>query len=439
MACSGPPTKPDTDTDTDTTVDVTLEATVSEAMPTSVTFSVSGDGIEEPVVSYGRDGVLDSQLALVAGDGGFQASASLLKPASQYDWTLSARLGDETISVEAEPFSTGGPPATLPTFSFTAHEDGAVMEGHMVTSILSIPSAAVIIDEDGDYVWWRLATDHGLVTRARLSLDGEAVLFLDPIETTGEDTTYALTRVSLDGAEITQLPGGEGSHHDFVEVSPGLTVQIQHDSREVDGEIIKGDRLVEVSSDGSERVVWSVWDHLSYRPEQQVPYLDWTHANALDYDPDEDALTVSLCSFSTLYHLDRETGAVLWKLGGQDSDFRLSDPSEDLFTRQHQFERTDDGIIVFDNQAFEQQESRVIEYVLDLDAGTATERLRHLTDPPVYTHGLGDVSRLPDGRTRVVWSAQGLIQELSEDGELRWELQASLGGGIGYVTWTDSL
>ncbi|MFT5679626.1 MAG: hypothetical protein ACI8RZ_000530 [Myxococcota bacterium] len=46
---------------------------------------------------------------------------------------------------------------------------------------------------------------------------------------------------------------------------------------------------------------------------------------------------------------------------------------------------------------------------------------------------------MSSGNTRIVWRAQGQIDEVTPEGEIVWQLNASLGGGFGYVEWVDSL
>ena len=407
-------------------------------LESELTITVSRSEVVSSVVSVSVAETADFTVSAVAESTAISAAAEEgvatllgLKASTTYDLTVTVDNSEH----DAGTITTGAPPPHLPEMTLTA---GAALSGFLVTSILSTPSAAVILDADGDYVWWMEASNEGLITRSRLSRDGTSLIFLDPVALDGQQTTYALRRVSLDGTSDETLPA-ESIHHDFIEVEDGVFAQIQHDTRTVDGETVQGDRLVEVHADGTEVEIWSVWDHLTYHPDQSQAYYDWTHANALDYDEDAGAYTISICAFSTIFHIDRETGSTLWRLGGDESDFRGAAADLEPFVHQHQFQLTQDGILVFDNQALASQESRVVEYALEEDTGTLSLLWRYVPDPSFYTHGLGDVHRLPSGNTRIVWSAQGQIDEVTPTGELVWQMNASLGGGIGYVDWIEAL
>ena len=424
LACTGSTGLTDAPDTAPTETELTISVSRSEVVSSVVSVSVAE--AERFTVSYAAAG----SSGLVATEDG-AATLLGLKASTTYALTVTV----DGVEHDAGTVTTGAPPAHLPEMTLT---QGAELSGFLVTSILSTPSAAVILDADGDYVWWMEASDEGLITRSRLSLDGRSLLFLDPVGHHEQETDYVLRRVSLDGTVNETLPA-EGIHHDFIEVEDGVIAQIQHDARTVDGETVKGDRLVEVHEDGAEVEIWSVWDHLTYHPDQAQSYYDWTHANALDYDADTGTYTISICAFSTIFHIDRQSGETLWRLGGDESDFRSAASDFEPFVHQHQHQLTEDGILVFDNQALESQESRVVEYALDEETGTLSLIWKYVPEPSFYTHGLGDVYRLPSGNTRIVWSAQGQIDEVTPEGELRWQLSASLGGGIGYADWIDAL
>jgi len=63
----------------------------------------------------------------------------------------------------------------------------------------------------------------------------------------------------------------------------------------------------------------------------------------------------------------------------------------------------------------------------------------YVPDPIVYTYVLGDVFRLDNGDTRVIWATAGLAQQVSPAGEVLWELSAGIGTGFGYSTRYESL
>jgi outer membrane protein assembly factor BamB len=60
-------------------------------------------------------------------------------------------------------------------------------------------------------------------------------------------------------------------------------------------------------------------------------------------------------------------------------------------------------------------------------------------DPDLYSFSLGDVHRIENGNTLVTFSNQGQIDEVNADGELIWQLNLSVGGALGYLTYLDAL
>lgn len=109
--------------------------------------------------------------------------------------------------------------------------------------------------------------------------------------------------------------------------------------------------------------------------------FDYFHINSVTVD-DDDNLLVSARHTHAVYKLDRETGDILWTLGGRASDFDL--PDEAVFTWQHSAARDSDGtLVLFDNHARnadDDQSSRGLRLELDEQAMTASVVTEYL--PP---------------------------------------------------------
>jgi len=148
---------------------------------------------------------------------------------------------------------------------------------------------------------------------------------------------------------------------------------------------------------------------------------------------------VSSYNLDTIYKIDRASGDVLWRLGGESSDFQLADPDERFFRRQHQFDVLDGGIVIFDNGEVTDYESRAVEFGLDWASGDAEEVWSHVADPPLYVLNLGDAHRISDDSYLVTWGSAGQIDEVTFDGDVTWSLNSELGGAFGYTTWRESL
>ncbi len=429
--------------------DVQVTVTVSPTIPTVVTVSwpVSDDEVAGGYVQFGKTRDYGrSTLAAVDDDGVASAVLMGLKPDTDYHLRAVEVMGSESLLGPDESVTTGALPSDLPALELAVDSGIATHGGYLVTSVLTQPSAAVMVDADGDYVWaHRLPEewDTPFVNRVIPSVTGDAVLYHAATSAmSGEyegETARVIARVGHTGTggEVLEIPD---VHHDFAELPDGTLAVIKRDRRMTGGEWVEGDQVVEVTPDGSETVIWTVWDHIEYDPDEEIPDDDsgWVHANALDHDPDEDAYYLSLRNLGSILKIDRSSGEVLWTLGGIRSDFTL-DGSTELMELQHQFEVLGDRVLVFDNGSAEQFDSRVVEYRLDQAGGTVELLWEHHDDPPLYNLALGDVSRLPQDHTLITWSSQGQVDEVTRSGDVVWRLRADMGAGLGYTIWLDSL
>lgn len=84
-----------------------------------------------------------------------------------------------------------------------------------------------------------------------------------------------------------------------------------------------------------------------YTNESRI-WSDYVHFNAIVIDPKDNNFLCSYRDLDAVLKIDRETGDIIWTLGGVNDDFGLTD--EQLFHRQHNVTLTDEGdILLFDN------------------------------------------------------------------------------------------
>ncbi len=370
----------------------------------------------------------------------FETTVVGLKPDRGYRLHAVEVSGGAAMTSPGVAVQTGSAPTTLPSLSVAAGSDGAT--GFLVTSTVSFPSLAVILDRDGECVWWHQLTppeggdwETFYIPKVARTLDGSAVIYEAATGVENANRERILVKVSMDGADVETLPIQQ-AHHDFVELADGAIAVLMEDSRPVGEQMIEGDRIVEVDEGGEQTTVWSIWDHAEFEQgDEYDPDTGWSHANAIQYH--EGAYYVSLRNFDAVYKIDRGSGDVLWIAGGDESDFALADGETKLFERQHRFRVLEEGILIFDNRVPEEG-SRAVEYALDGGDGSAEVLWEYMTDPPLFSLGFGDVERLPGGNTLVDWSAQGQIDEVTPGGEILWQLNASVGSGFGYMEWFES-
>ena len=403
------------------------------------------DDVEYAFVEFGLDGEFDAQTPASVDGREFHATLFGLRGDSDYVARAVVMTADGELSSREAHFVTGATPPSLPEIEVT-DDGGEVTEeqGLMFTSIVDESSTAVVIDTLGNLVWWHALDDkEGVISRSVLSRDGASVLYLfehpspDPT-----DTGTEIVRVALDGSDVESVPAS-GAHHDFVELPDGTLAVLRAEWGEVDGVEALGDRIDEISPDGEVKTVWSAFEDWSSTPADfdalEDHGGDWTHANALDYDAGRGAYVLSLRNLDTLLVIERASGDVLREIGGSKSDYLFSTTGARMFIWQHQFELDDDRLRIFDNGTPDEYGSRVAEYALDDEAGTATLEWTYQTTPPMYCMALGDVSTLPGDDLLVTWSTAGQIDRLDADGSLLWRLNLGFGGALGYTTWVESL
>jgi hypothetical protein len=358
-------------------------------------------------------------------------------------WRAFTNADGDVMSSGVQRMETGPPPRGTP--GIDVHDDGdpsLAAPGFSLTSSLN-DALVLMYDADGHLVWWHQGNDDTVLSQVRMGRDGRSVVYNEANIDFGTDTSQ-LVRVGLDGQELETIRTPLG-HHDFVELDDGTFAYLAIDVRTWVDEHgtswpVVGDAVTEVGADGETRVVWSTWDDLDVvvdTTDETDIYpqgLDWTHANSLVYEADDDAYLVSLHNLSTLAHVDRATGSVDWRLGGDRSDFTLTSGAG--FTHEHSPEwLPDGGLLLFNNgdvagggDAY----SQASEYAVDLGARTYAERWHYDADQRHATFLLGDADRLDNGDTLVSFGNAGVISEVTADGDPAFEYHLDVGHAYGF-------
>jgi hypothetical protein len=342
--------------------------------------------------------------------------------------------GDDAARSELSSLRTGNLPIGLPALS----QSGDGHDQFTLVPILGATTAVTIIDPKGEIVWYHTDDRELDFYRARLSRDGTSVLYNAASVSGDPSDASELVRVSLDGSSTSSIPVPLLAH-DFVELADGTLGAIVVEYRDFEGRRLRGDKIVEISPDGTQTTVWSAWD--CFDPAQvQGDDIEqgWTFANALDYDPGEDVYYLGMRNFSSIVKVNRASGACEWVLGLVASTFEFASGSA-RFLHQHQFQVRGTHILVMDNDGSPGNESRVLEYELDVERQLATQVWSYVATPSVYTFVLGEPIRFDDGGTFVNWSAAGQMERVTAAGEVSWKLNTGAGYVFGFNTLASSL
>lgn len=402
-------------------------ATVSPAVPTVINVRWRSDQPTFAWVEYGPTDAL-GHTTPVSSEAVQEHAVSLMGlPAHSDVYYRVVEQGGGGLRASAiEVIESGGLSADVPTAGEIV---GTPLDGWLLTPVVGGAFGPMMFDADGEVVWF-LSEAAGLKSlRAVVSVDGKGIVH-NAIDA-NDGAQSELIWSAFDGATIRRVTV-PGMTHDFVELPDGAVGTFIIDKRVVDGVEYAGSTLVEVGLDDSITEVWSTWDDLDpVATGGDVDPGDWAHANAIDYDPYRDGYLVGSRNFSTIFHIDRGSGAMDWALGDIGATLTVDD-SADRFLRQHQFQQIDaKTMLVFDNEGGVDRASRIGMYRMDCDGGTA-ERVGGIDFAPERNIALGDVWRNDAGVTTVIISLLGEVLRVDAEGRTLGQLFMPLGYGLGY-------
>jgi hypothetical protein len=237
---------------------------------------------------------------------------------------------------------------------------------------------------------------------------------------------------------------------------------------------------------------WHVWDHLiqdfdaskanygvvANHPElidvnfNRDPKADWIHANAIDYNPALDQILLSSPAFGEVWIIDHSTttaeaaghtgglsgrgGDLLYRWGNPRT-YRAGNDTDQIFYWPHGAHWIPPGLagagnlLVFNNGNGRSglQYSSVEEVVPTLDGsnnyvtpiagipfGPAAARWSYTASPPesMYSAGLSNAQRLPNGNTLICIGVKGTFVEITPTGEKVWEYASPITEGTIHST-----
>jgi hypothetical protein len=173
---------------------------------------------------------------------------------------------------------------------------------------------------------------------------------------------------------------------------------------------------------------WDSLDHVpvgdSYEPlppsKGRYPF-DYFHVNSIQLDQDGHLLISGRNTWAA-YKIDHHSGAVIWRLGGKRSSFRLAPGTFWAFQHDVRARAASDLFVtLFDNSAGPptvHSESRAIKLFLDLKHMKARQVASHLHAPALSSMNEGNYQQLPDRDDFVGWGQQPYFDEYSPRGQL---------------------
>jgi hypothetical protein len=184
----------------------------------------------------------------------------------------------------------------------------------------------------------------------------------------------------------------------------------------------------------SGRVLWE-WrslDHVAVEESYlaKARPFDYFHINSVDFDR-QGNLLVSARNTWTIYKVSRETGRVIWRLGGKRSDFRMGSGTVTAWQHDARFHDSGRAISLFDNGAAPQvsPQSRALIVGLDVKRMRAFLVRRYTHHPGrIVSPFMGSAQLLPNGNMLVGWGGKPWITEFASDGSIRFDAKLPPGG-----------
>ncbi|MFH1529687.1 MAG: aryl-sulfate sulfotransferase [Pseudomonadota bacterium] len=350
-----------------------------------------------------------------------------LRADRSYHFTLEVVDGAANATVdESLTWDTGPLPDDFPRFTLLESPPEDMAQGMTLLNLILWGSGVldqgilVVVDDEGEVVWYHRATE--TLVEARRTAAGTLVVAFGESDGIREIDMLGNVLHEWRPADL----GLDGLHHAVAPGPDGSLLSLAPELRWVDGYTrgdgsttgysVVGDVVVELPREGLPVRAWSLLDVLDpyhYNPGFLTPFWfllypdaaggakDWSHGNAVQYDPDDDSYVVSLANQDMIVKLDRGTGKPVWSLG-EGGDVALADGGG-WFSVPHGAEWSAEGrVLLYDDGVFKaERRSRVVEYAMSAPQGGGPWEAEEIWSwdgggVPFYCMGPADVDVLPD-------------------------------------------
>jgi len=311
---------------------------------------------------------------------------------------------------------------SFPPIEITIH-DSAETEGYyFLAPYASSPPYSythpqLILDRLGQIVWYRIFSGPPSTTTTydfKIQPDGRMTYYsIARKKFFVMDSTFMI-KDSLDAAN-----GFEIDVHDLQFLPDGHYLLLALETRTMDltgypffgiNHTMPGSANAQVNGvviqefDENKTLVWEWKGHDHFAFNDVDPHflfnpnkVDWTHANAVELDDDGNIL-LSCRHFNEITKINRQTGAIIWRLGGKRNQFTSPNDSLD-FSGQHDIRRISNGHITLLNNGTNNEPplARALEFALDETSKTATRVWGYSYNNAVYSIAVGSHQTLSNG------------------------------------------
>ncbi len=346
-------------------------------------------------------------------------------------------------------FHSGNAPDYLPPMypgekNLEKTAEGFVLFQYAATAYEQVFPVAVMVDTDGEVVWYYEYDQWYLSSFGDVAWDPEKrTILIGLLKDSSAYDSWAEEAIEIDlegnivwkSPEIMSYYYGPGSwNHAYYKMKDGSVTfpQVVYDG------CIVGDRIVNLDAD-SYAELWS-WDYRDYfeKPDCSANtggdvWLDWTHTNSVSMFKEDGIVYVNSRNFSTFFKIDMNSGAIIWRLG-KDGDFTfVGDKENPWFELAHEPEINGvngNKVIFFDNGTAERGFSRIVEYTID-ETNMTAEMTFEFDGRDLgkgwWSEYWGDADRLENDNIFVTAGFYDMQQtsrffEVTHEGEVVWEL-----------------
>jgi hypothetical protein len=292
----------------------------------------------------------------------------------------------------------------------------------------------MILDPEGRLVWFLPLHRHAALNVQVQRYQGRSVLtFWDGYVVSpgiGVGTAMILDHSYQTIATVNAGHGYQTDLHEFQITPQGTALltayaPVSADLRSVGGPrngVVLDSIIQEIDiASGTVLWEWHAYGHVrlgaSYAGKPTSKPYDFFHVNSVQQLPDGNLLVSARHTWS-VYEVDKQTGRILWTLGGRHSNFKVGQGVK--FEWQHDAQMQPDGTItVFDNGAgnyTSESQSRALRIGLDFTHWRATLVHAYAHNPPLLSENEGSTQVLPDGNTFVGWGNSPYFSEFHAGG-----------------------
>lgn len=298
----------------------------------------------------------------------------------------------------------------------------------------------MIVDNTGELVWFSSQADSAMNLQVQ-SYDGHSALtwWEGHLVTPAGYGTGEYVIAGSDYNVIRRVRAGNGlmgDLHEFVLTPEGTALFTAYEAIDRDLSAVGGSKrglllnslLQEVDlRTGRVLFQWAAADHVDLEESYVTPTsasepYDFFHMNSIDVTADGN-LVISARHTSTVYKISRPAGAVLWRLGGKRSDFKMGAGS--TFWFQHHARHHASGVMtLFDDGAGPynvEKSSRGLKLGVDEGAKRVSLLEAYHPHPSVLAASQGSLQLLPNGNVFVGWGSQPYFSEHGPDGPIRFD------------------